>query len=98
VGNIGAAASQSTDVADQQLVVTQLTTQVQEKSGVSLDKKRPTCAVPARLPARRGHHENDQMLDTLINNTAWRPLNGELSDAISESMLYDLPREPGESR
>jgi len=72
VGNIGAAASQSTEMSqNQQLVVTQLTTQVQEKSGVSLDEEATNMLQfqHAYQAAARVITTMDQMLDTLINNT-----------------------------
>ena len=72
VGNLGAASSQASEMAqNQQLVVAQLTSQVSEQSGVSLDEEATNMLQfqHAYQAAARVITTMDQMLDTLINNT-----------------------------
>jgi flagellar hook-associated protein FlgK len=72
VGNLGTASSQASEMAqNQQLVVSQLTTQVSEQSGVSLDEEATNMLQfqHAYQAAARVITTMDQMLDTLINNT-----------------------------
>ena len=72
VGNLGAASSQASEMSqNQQLVVAQLTTQVSEQSGVSLDEEATNMLQfqHAYQAAARVITTMDQMLDTLINNT-----------------------------
>jgi flagellar hook-associated protein 1 FlgK len=72
VGKIGTAASQSTEMAaNQQLVVDQLTTQVEQVSGVSLDEEATDMIrfQHAYQAAARVITVMDEMLNTLINNT-----------------------------
>ena len=72
VGRIGSASSQAGEMAqNQQLVVDQLTTQVQQVSGVSLDEEATNMLRFQRAyqAAARVITTMDQMLDTLINST-----------------------------
>jgi flagellar hook-associated protein 1 FlgK len=72
VGKIGTASSQSTEMAqNQQLVVDQLTTRVQEVSGVSLDEEATDMVrfQHAYQAAARVITTMDEMLNTLINGT-----------------------------
>jgi flagellar hook-associated protein 1 FlgK len=72
VGKIGTAASQATEMAaNQQLVVDQLTTQVEQVSGVSLDEEATDMIrfQHAYQAAARVITVMDEMLNTLINNT-----------------------------
>jgi flagellar hook-associated protein 1 FlgK len=72
VGKIGAASSQATEMAaNQQLVVDQLTNQVQQISGVSLDEEATDMIKfqHAYQAAARVITTMDEMLNTLINNT-----------------------------
>jgi flagellar hook-associated protein 1 len=72
VGKIGAAASQATEMsANQQLVVNQLTNQVQQTSGVSLDEEATNMIQfqHAYQAAARVITTMDEVLNTLINGT-----------------------------
>ena len=72
VGKIGAASSQAIEMAaNQQLVVDQLTNQVQQMSGVSLDEEATDMIKfqHAYQAAARVITTMDEMLNTLINNT-----------------------------
>jgi len=72
VGKIGAAASQATEMsANQQLVVNQLTNQVQQVSGVSLDEEATDMIKfqHAYQASARVITTMDEMLNTLINGT-----------------------------
>jgi flagellar hook-associated protein 1 FlgK len=72
VGKIGTASSQATEMAaNQQLVVNQLTTQVEQVSGVSLDEEATDMLKfqHAYQAAARVITTMDEMLNTLINTT-----------------------------
>jgi flagellar hook-associated protein 1 FlgK len=72
VGQIGTASSQATEMSqNQQLVLDQLNTQVQQVSGVSLDEEATDMLrfQHAYQAAARVITTMDQMLDTLINST-----------------------------
>ncbi len=72
VGKIGTASSQATEMsANQQLVVDQLTTQVEQTSGVSLDEEATDMIKfqHAYQAAARVITTMDEMLNTLINST-----------------------------
>ena len=72
VGKIGTASSQATEMAqNQQLVVDQLNTQVQQISGVSLDEEATDMVrfQHAYQAAARVITTMDEMLNTLINGT-----------------------------
>lgn len=72
VAKIGSASSQATEMSqNQQLVVDQLNTQVQQTSGVSLDEEATDMLRFQRAyqAAARVITTMDQMLDTLINST-----------------------------
>ena len=72
VGQLGTASSQATEMSqNQQLVLDQLNTQVQQVSGVSLDEEATDMLrfQHAYQAAARVITTMDQMLDTLINST-----------------------------
>jgi flagellar hook-associated protein 1 FlgK len=72
VGKIGAASSQATEMStNQQLVVNQLTNQVQQESGVSLDEEATDMIKfqHAYQASARVITTMDEMLNTLINGT-----------------------------
>ena len=72
VGKLGTASSQATEMSqNQQLVVNQLTSQVQQTSGVSLDEEATDMVrfQHAYQAAARVITTMDEMLNTLINQT-----------------------------
>jgi flagellar hook-associated protein 1 FlgK len=72
VGKIGTASAQASEMLkNQQLVVNQLTTRVQEVSGVSLDEEATDMIrfQHAYQAAARVITTMDEMLNTLINGT-----------------------------
>ena len=72
VGKIGASAAQATEMSqNQQLVVQQLTSQVQQQSGVSLDEEATNMLEfqHAYQASARVITAMDEVLNTLINNT-----------------------------